>query len=511
MELPWSSYHGSASHKMYAAKRVGGLVHGRWPHCTSRDAAVQEVQRERKVRKAEGCLEEARAADLNGRHSAAAKLFEEAARMLAPMPAVAAVAASDAWADCGTAHLEAAEVLEALVACERGLRLADHWRCGMTSALALESLGLLNLAEERFKSAALLAVESGKRATLESLRRVRAREKELDLGNAQVQVEEIQRMGALLGDEEAGYWVSCVGECSRTAEGQKELIQKGFLHERDQNLLKPAEVARRASVVALRYRMNKKLQRHLASAGLLMGVADRCILPKALRTTAAEGFLDEDARQRLLQKRLVVVDEAVPLEAVAKVQLELQRLRSVGIMQNDTNDVCNPLQEAKYLPFAAGEAAREFREKCPTTMEVMQKLAGLACILEDELGLRLAVPQSAMAACYPPRAAYKMHLDSYFLQGCKDDIPRKVTVLLYCNHAWEKQMGGELRTWEPFDQGRGNAQVIEPLAGRLVVFLSEEIWHEVCESHADRYALTVWMHDRDRSSGTLTTETTDGC
>ena len=33
------------------------------------------------------------------------------------------------------------------VACERGLRLADHWRCGMTSALALESLGLLNLAE----------------------------------------------------------------------------------------------------------------------------------------------------------------------------------------------------------------------------------------------------------------------------------------------------------------------------------------------------------------------------
>ena len=26
---------------------------------------------------------------------------------------------------------------------------------------------------------------------------------------------------------QAGYWVSCVGECSRTAEGQKELIQKG--------------------------------------------------------------------------------------------------------------------------------------------------------------------------------------------------------------------------------------------------------------------------------------------
>ena len=39
---------------------------------------------------------------------------------------------------------------------------------------------------------------------------------------------------------------------------------------------------------------------------------------EALQTSVAEGFLDENARQRLLQKRLVVVDGAVPLEAVAK-------------------------------------------------------------------------------------------------------------------------------------------------------------------------------------------------
>ena len=38
------------------------------------------------------------------------------------------------------------------------------------------------------------------------------------------------------------------------------------------------------------------------------------------------------------------------------------------------------------------------------------------CLLPGE-GLDLAVPQSVMAACYPPHASYKMHLDSYFLQG----------------------------------------------------------------------------------------------
>lgn len=43
----------------------------------------------------------------------------------------------------------------------------------------------------------------------------------------QVLVEEIQRMGGFLGDQEAGYWVSCVGECSRTKEGRAELVEKG--------------------------------------------------------------------------------------------------------------------------------------------------------------------------------------------------------------------------------------------------------------------------------------------
>ena len=43
--------------------------------------------------------------------------------------------------------------------------------------------------------------------------------------------------------------------------------------------------------------------------------------------------------------------------------------------------------------------------------QVVQQSAGMP------EGLRLAVPQSVMAACYPPRASYKMHLDSYFRQG----------------------------------------------------------------------------------------------
>lgn len=304
-------------------------------------------------------------------------------------------------------------------------------------------------------------------------------------------------MGSLLGDKEAGYWISSVGECSRSAEGQAELVQKGFLDSSQRDMKQPVAVARKASLVAMRYRVNKKLQRYLSGAGLLLGVAEQCVLPKALRHPGASELLGS-AAEVLKSRRLAVVDGAFPADAIAQVQSELKMLRSEQVLQNDVNDVCNPLQEAKYLPYGADDAASAFRARCPITMQVTRQLAGLAAVLEELLGLDLAVPQSVMAACYPPHASYKMHLDSYFLQGCPDDVPRKVTVLLYCNHGWSPKVGGELRAWGPFDQGQGPAQTIEPLPGRMVVFLSEEIWHEVLESHGERFALTLWVHDRER-------------
>ena len=75
---------------------------------------------------------------------------------------------------------------EALVACEQGLR-ADpkHWRCGMMSALALETLGLLSIAEERFTQAARLSERDAMAAALEGLRRVRARVAKIHSGDPQ--------------------------------------------------------------------------------------------------------------------------------------------------------------------------------------------------------------------------------------------------------------------------------------------------------------------------------------
>lgn len=407
--------------------------------------------------------------------------------------------AASCWAAAGCALLEGQRPYEAVVACERGTRLhPSDSECGLYGALGLELLGLMDAAEERLARGALL--DSRYRSDFQvALVRVQRRMAEIESGDGQVLMAEVQRFGALVDEQEGGYWITCVGERSRTAEGRAELVEKGFLKEEHQHLPNPADVARRGSYVALKYRVNKRLQRHLSAAGLLMGLCDECVLPRALRDPAALELATEAACGRLAKDRLMVVDGTFPDALMEAVRGELQVLRRGRLLQNDPSDVCNPAQEARYLPFGGDARSKEFKSKCPMTMEVVRRLSGIPDVLEEELGLRLAVPKSVMAACYPPRASYKMHLDSYAVQGGHEDVPRKVTILLYCNVGWTPAAGGQLRTWAPFDQGRGAAWDISPLPGRLVAFMSEEIWHEVTEAHGERYAITLWAQDRDKA------------
>lgn len=250
--------------------------------------------------------------------------------------------------------------------------------------------------------------------------------------------------------------------------------------------------------MALKYRVNKRLQHYLSRAGLVHGVCDDCVLPKALRDPHGLDFLTEAACAELAQQRLAIIDGGFTDSVMLQMRAEMQALRTAKFMQNDRDDVCNPDQVSRYMPFMEGAGRRDFEHTCPVTLEVVRRISALPWVLEENLGLRLAVPQTVMLACYPPHASYKMHLDSYAVQGGHQDVPRKVTVLLYCNVGWSEKVGGKLRTWAPFDQGKGAAQEISPVAGRIVAFMSEEIWHEVTEAHEDRYAMTLWVHDRDR-------------
>lgn len=135
--------------------------------------------------------------------------------------------------------------------------------------------------------------------------------------------------------------------------------------------------------------------------------------------------------------------------------------------------------------------AREVARSAPGLSQAMNLLSAVAAVLEERLGLELCVPEAIMCGCYPPKAHYRRHLDSYG----PDDTRRVVTAILYANEAWTPAMGG---AFEYTDPTTGEVRTVDPVAGRLLLFKSRHVWHAVQESRTDRYAMTLWLWEREK-------------
>lgn len=90
-------------------------------------------------------------------------------------------------------------------------------------------------------------------------------------------------------------------------------------------------------------------------------------------------------------------------------------------------------------------------------------------------------------AIHGPGSHYSPHRDA--LRGRPG---RRVTAILYLNAAWRTADGGCLRIHAP----SGETYDVEPHGGRLVLFLSEQVLHEVILTHATRHAATAWFRTR---------------
>lgn len=93
-------------------------------------------------------------------------------------------------------------------------------------------------------------------------------------------------------------------------------------------------------------------------------------------------------------------------------------------------------------------------------------------------------------AVYPPGSYYRRHLDQFRGIG-----QRSVTAILYLNHNWREDDGGQLRIYTDPEHPNDCAEVL-PVAGTLVTFLSARFPHEVLPAHRDRLSLTGWFSSR---------------
>jgi SM-20-related protein len=118
-------------------------------------------------------------------------------------------------------------------------------------------------------------------------------------------------------------------------------------------------------------------------------------------------------------------------------------------------------------------------------------------LLEELERLRLELNREALLglfdlelhyAWYPPGAAYARHVDQPRGRG-----QRQVSLVLYLNEGWTRAAGGELRLYD----AAGGYRDVEPMAGRLVCFLTPGREHEVLPTLCDRLSISGWFRTRE--------------
>ena len=90
-------------------------------------------------------------------------------------------------------------------------------------------------------------------------------------------------------------------------------------------------------------------------------------------------------------------------------------------------------------------------------------------------------------ASYQPGDFYRRHLDSF-----RGRASRVVSLVLYLNDNWHVGDGGELRVFnrESPDEVCG---MVTPASGHAVIFLSEEVPHEVLPALRKRHSIACWF------------------
>lgn len=90
-------------------------------------------------------------------------------------------------------------------------------------------------------------------------------------------------------------------------------------------------------------------------------------------------------------------------------------------------------------------------------------------------------------AIYPTGTFYKRHLDTF-----QNDDRRKLSIVCYLNNEnWQPKNGGELVLYLEDED-----KIIYPFLGKVVIFESQVLEHEVKPVNTPRFSITGWLKTR---------------
>ena len=241
-----------------------------------------------------------------------------------------------------------------------------------------------------------------------------------------------------------------------------------------------------------------------ASGSLAFELASAAVAPSVVDALCRDGF--------------VVLDDVAPPSLLLAARASAERLRADGKMRHvgqEGRDDAVAVLDASSLPSSrsrygglAGAAAltlafaEALRVRSAETALFDEKRTPRAARTLDRLRT-VQPPSRLMLAHYPgdvdAGARYVPHLDNDPEDpGSADGAPgsrardRAVTAILYLNPDWEEAHGGCLRVHLEDEKGEVD---VAPAWGRVVLFDSRRITHEVRPASFGRWALTAWIND----------------
>lgn len=197
--------------------------------------------------------------------------------------------------------------------------------------------------------------------------------------------------------------------------------------------------------------------------------------------TEIESWID-DAADALAGRGWFCRADAVSAELVASLSTDLEqlieddRLKRAGIGRERDFQVDRDIRRDWIFWL---------NRRRPVQAEFLDLAEQIRLALNRRLFLAL-FEFEAHLSLYPPGAFYRRHFDSF--RGAAN---RMVSLVVYLNRDWADDDSGELVLYRP-ETGDEMAR-IAPRAGTLLLFMSEEIEHEVLPTRSDRGSIAGWF------------------
>lgn len=191
----------------------------------------------------------------------------------------------------------------------------------------------------------------------------------------------------------------------------------------------------------------------------------------------------------LLEKQYSIIEDFFDLPEVAQLRnslwekFEEDNFKKAAI-GNRTNELIEKSIRGDFILWLneseAREAEKTFFRKINDFVEYLNRTCYLG-ILHKEFHYAL----------YPEGTFYKRHLDTF-----QNDDRRKLSLVCYLNEQdWKPEYGGELVIYKN-ENGKEVETTIYPFPGRVVIFESQILEHEVKPVKTERLSITGWLKTR---------------